>query len=131
MRTVCFGLAVMVFMGLFSGAASADTFGPDAFGYVADTDAAFSWIDATDGTSAGLVGDDEESGSLPIGFTFNFYGTEYTDFYVTTNGLVHFGAFDGGRPYNYIFQLGALTNAIFAYAGDRGVYDAQGGLFFL
>ena len=28
---------------------------------------------------------------FPIGFSFDFFGNTYTDFYVTSNGLVMFG----------------------------------------
>ena len=38
---------------------------------------------------AGYV-DDGNWGSFPIGFSFDFFGNTYTDFYVTSNGLVMF-----------------------------------------
>ena len=34
-------------------------------------------------------------GAFPIGFTFNFYGTDYTQFYISSNGFITFG--DGGN----------------------------------
>jgi cysteine-rich repeat protein len=34
--------------------------------------------------------DDSVSGPHPIGFTFLFYGVEYTEFYTTSNGTFHF-----------------------------------------
>ncbi|HNB82167.1 MAG TPA: PKD domain-containing protein, partial [Chitinophagaceae bacterium] len=34
--------------------------------------------------------DDQMSSSLPIGFTFNFYGTNYTNFYICSNGFITF-----------------------------------------
>jgi hypothetical protein len=36
--------------------------------------------------------DDSVSAALDIGFTFNFYGVDYIQFYLGTNGLVYFGA---------------------------------------
>ena len=36
--------------------------------------------------------DDQFWGALPIGFSFDFFGNTYTDFYVTSNGLVMFGS---------------------------------------
>jgi len=36
--------------------------------------------------------DDRSYGPLPIGFDFVFFGNTYSDFYVTTNGLVMFGS---------------------------------------
>jgi hypothetical protein len=35
--------------------------------------------------------DDQSFGTLPIGFNFDFFGNTYSDFYVTSNGLVTFG----------------------------------------
>lgn len=64
--------------------------GPDDFGYVYDSRAPFSWVD----TSGGAVvpgGDDFCRGPYPIGFTFNFYGKDYTNFSVSTNGFVLLG----------------------------------------
>ncbi|MCP4312014.1 MAG: hypothetical protein GY790_12180, partial [Bacteroidetes bacterium] len=36
--------------------------------------------------------DDGNWGAFPIGFSFDFFGNTYTDFYVTSNGLVMFGS---------------------------------------
>jgi len=56
--------------------------------------------------------DDRRWGSFPIGFDFDFYGNIYNEFFVSSNGLVLFGAGsnafsnlgipDDGRPDNYI-----------------------------
>ncbi|MBK7130431.1 MAG: T9SS type A sorting domain-containing protein [Crocinitomicaceae bacterium] len=43
------------------------------------------------GTSVSL-GDDQVTGVLPIGFTFNFFGVDYTDFYISSNGFIGFSA---------------------------------------
>jgi len=37
-----------------------------------------------------VLGDDQVSGNLPIGFTFNFFGVTYTDFYISSNGFITF-----------------------------------------
>ncbi|MEM7102507.1 MAG: CARDB domain-containing protein [Bacteroidota bacterium] len=34
--------------------------------------------------------DDELSGALPIGFTFTFFGNDYTDFHISSNGFITF-----------------------------------------
>lgn len=39
--------------------------------------------------SVGL-GDDSVSGIQPIGFTFNFFGVDYSDFYISSNGFITF-----------------------------------------
>jgi hypothetical protein len=56
--------------------------------------------------------DDKKYGSFPIGFDFDFFGNTYNEFYVSSNGLVMFGAGsnafsnvsipDESRPDNYI-----------------------------
>jgi len=46
------------------------------------------------GTSVAL-GDDQESGLLPIGFTFSLYCVNYTDFYISSNGFIEFGGLGG------------------------------------
>ncbi|WP_392562466.1 Ig-like domain-containing protein [Orbus sturtevantii] len=42
------------------------------------------------GTNTGLYGDDKYAGPFPVGFAFNYYGNNFSQFYVTTNGLVQF-----------------------------------------
>ncbi len=78
------------------------TGGPDAFGYIyADSDQAdgpvYQWIDITATGApitftAGGTLDDGYGGPFDIGFPFNFYGTDQTQFYASTNGLLTFGA---------------------------------------
>jgi len=43
-----------------------------------------------------VVGDDSVSGSLPIGFTFPFFGQPQTQFNVSTNGFITFGDTEAG-----------------------------------
>lgn len=45
----------------------------------------------TDGTPVPFAGDDVWSSNLPIGFTFCFYGNNYTSVNVGDNGIVRFG----------------------------------------
>lgn len=81
-----------------TGSPAEATGGPDDFGYVfADNAEApcagtYSFVDiSTTGSPAGLVGqDDSHAGPFPFGFSFSYYGTGYTDFYVGTNGVVFF-----------------------------------------
>jgi len=50
----------------------------------------YSWIDiTTSGTATGVTGDDSQ-GNINIGFTFNFYGNEYTQVSVCSNGFLQF-----------------------------------------
>lgn len=41
-------------------------------------------------TNTDLYGDDKYAGPFPIGFTFNYYGNNFNEFYVTSNGLIQF-----------------------------------------
>jgi len=50
------------------------------------------------GTTNGPSGDDVVSAALPIGFTFNYYGVNYTQFAISTNGNIQLG--DGSGSLN-------------------------------
>ena len=82
-----------------TGTMPRNTGGPDPFGYTyIDSNEpggpAFSWIDISGtGTDLGLT-DDSSSDQFPIGFTFTFYGTEYTQVNVGSNGALYFGTDD-------------------------------------
>ena len=48
-------------------------------------------------TGTGLTGDDQYSGIFPIGFTFNFYGVNYNQLVIGSNGVLNFNtALAGG-----------------------------------
>ncbi len=48
-------------------------------------------------TGTGITADDGYSGVFPIGFTFNFYGTNYTQLVIGSNGVINFNlALAGG-----------------------------------
>jgi len=74
--------------------------GPDLFGYTwKDSDEpggpVYDWVDISGvGTpiefSSTGYSDDGNTGPLPIGFSFDFYGQTFTDFYACTNGWVSF-----------------------------------------
>ena len=72
--------------------------GPDIFGYRwLDSDQAggpiFNWIDIRSvGTAIPIRNLDENSGPLPIGFTFPFYGRAFTTFNVCTHGYISFSS---------------------------------------
>lgn len=63
---------------------------PVAAGYNTGT-TPFAPIAIPGGTTVSL-GDDALSGALPIGFTFNFWGTNFTDFFISSNGFITFTA---------------------------------------
>lgn len=67
--------------------------GPDPFGYVfIDSDEpggpAYDFEDISgSGTALGL-GDDQVSGGIPLGFTFSYYGVDYSQVHVSSNGFL-------------------------------------------
>ncbi|RMG26387.1 MAG: hypothetical protein D6732_21320, partial [Methanobacteriota archaeon] len=70
--------------------------GPDAFGHKwIDSDEpggpVFNWIDITSvGTPVTLS--DDDGIQVPLPFTFNFYGIDYTDIAIGSNGYLTFGS---------------------------------------
>jgi len=66
--------------------------------------------------------DDGGWGAIPIGFNFNYFGTNYNSINVGTNGVLQFGAYNATALGD--FTIGALpnaldpTNAIFGCAHD-------------
>ncbi len=68
------------------------TGGPDAFGYTWDDTAAYSWIDASGGTDAGFNDSsyDQKVGPISLPFSFNYYGFNYSELYITENGFISF-----------------------------------------
>lgn len=74
-----------------------DAGGPDTYGHLwIDSDESggpeFDWIDiqATGTEILGLT-DDNYVGPFDIGFSFEYYGTEYVEFWVGSNGIIGFG----------------------------------------
>ena len=88
--------------------------------------------------------DDSITGPHPIGFTFTFYGQEYTQFYTTSNGTIHFtrvtsiqNAVLGPHPGRFILWTGHRRrgdinspNAVFTTVGNPGsrqmIYERDG-----
>jgi hypothetical protein len=71
--------------------------GPDAFGYVyVDSNEPggplFSWVDLSSTGTAIPFGDDTTHGPFALGFTFNFYGLDYTEVAASSNGFIEFAA---------------------------------------
>lgn len=63
--------------------------GPDARGYSGSA-ISYSFTDISGtGTTLSLL-DDQISAAVPMGFSFNFYGTNYTNAYVSSNGFITF-----------------------------------------
>ncbi len=67
---------------------------PDEFGYTCtdsnapDNLVSYDFEDISGTGTAVHLGDDEVSEALPIGFAFNFYGENYDDIYISSNGFL-------------------------------------------
>jgi len=101
---------------------------PDEYGYkwtdsISDGETvSYDWKDITStGTDTLLKGDDVSGGPYPIGFGFEFYGSSYTEFYVSTNGLVTFGSGSTESENDIIPSLKAPNDLIAAYWDDLQV----------
>lgn len=70
------------------------------------------------GTATGLG--DDQAVSVPIGFSFNFYGVPYTDATINSNGSVRFGDANAHSLGNSCLPSATAntTNAIFAFWDD-------------
>ncbi len=70
------------------------TCAPDAFGYTCtdstepDGLVAYSFEDISATGTPVVLSDDSVSGALPIGFAFNYYGTDYSNIYISSNGFL-------------------------------------------
>jgi uncharacterized repeat protein (TIGR01451 family) len=118
----------------------APTGGPDAFGYTYKDSYAsgggvtYSWVPTTTPSSklnfGVLPADDVFTGTLPIGFPFRFYSGVYNDFYVSSNGLVSFGA---GSENNINTPIPTSDDGINNFAacfwGDLYIQDASQGVW--
>ncbi|MCF7918991.1 MAG: hypothetical protein K9N06_03635 [Candidatus Cloacimonetes bacterium] len=77
---------------------SRDMGGPDAYGYMwYDSDEpggpVYNWVDiSTTGTQVSFTGNDTGTGFFDIGFSFNFYEEDYTQFRINPNGWIGFGS---------------------------------------
>lgn len=82
-----------------AAAAAPSAGGPDQFGYTyLDSNdpggPAYGWkdISATGTLASGWTSyDDGYAGPFPLGFTFNYYGQDYTEVYIGSNGYLSFG----------------------------------------
>ena len=92
---------LLTFASLLGLTSVAAVGGPDAFGYTfIDSNEpggpVYNWIEIAvpaggSGTFAtGLVCDDCHIASIPLGFNFPFYGTNFTDISIASNGTVYF-----------------------------------------
>ena len=73
-------------------AAHATTIGPDAFGYTATNEVPFAFVDISATGTRVLDNVDDQTVGAAIGFDFNFYGTTFDNLFISSNGILTFGA---------------------------------------
>jgi len=86
-------------------------------GYIVDQTGTFAPVPGV-GTPL-FLGDDVTTGALPIGFNFNFFGNNYSDFYLSSNGFIGFnpGTVNGCCSGGFLPTAGNPDNIIsFAWA---------------
>jgi hypothetical protein len=92
---------VLVSVLILIASASANTGGPDSFGYTYMDNSVsggptFDWIEISgDGTSVLPDSDDLLAQNIPIGFNFNYYGTDHNELTISNNGLLFSGVGSG------------------------------------
>ena len=92
MNSKTIALVVLILLVQFPIIAYGAEGGPNAFGYIwSDETVTYNWID-TSGGSVVYPSDDDYDGPFDIGFSFNYYGTDKTTFYISSNGFITFGS---------------------------------------
>lgn len=126
------GLAQFVTFPLVVGTpTSDDPLGPDEYGYFCydDTDTdyseapSYSWIEidpSYGGSGTNLYLDDDETISMSLPFTFRYYGQDFTDVGVCSNGWVALG---GAEPWHHIFRNWIIPGALGPDAMVAGFWD--------
>ena len=95
------------------------TFEYTASGYEVDESIAYAPIDISSGSTSLPLGDDAVSAYLPIGFTFNFFGNDYTDFKIGSNGFITFNASSSaGCCSGQFIPNSAFPNELIAFAWE-------------
>jgi uncharacterized repeat protein (TIGR01451 family) len=89
---------------------------------------AFDFVDISDfGTPLGLG--DDEAVAVPLPFTFNYYGNDYTEVYVSSNGLLSFGSAVTDLSNEDVMPHTNLPNNIVALMWDDLKSGTEGEIF--
>ncbi len=109
--------------------------GPDRFGYRwTDSDEAggpaFQWVEISQiGTRIPIRDLDQNSGPLPIGFEFPFYGGRFSHFNVCTHGWVSFTSDDVAFTNQPLPSPGAPENLLAAFWEDLNFFGQERAFF--
>jgi len=112
--------------------------GPNSFGYTITNEIPFEYNDISS-TGNGIFSNvDDGVQRLDIGFNFNFFGTDYSDLYVSSNGLITFERSVGSdASQNELFTIPQIatiapfwTNMTFEGTDGQLYYETSGPLGF-
>lgn len=79
----------------------------------------FDPIDISGSGTSVFLSDDAVSGACPIGFDFLFFGTEYSNFYISSNGFMTFsGGMPNGCCSGQLLPNGSNPNNLIAFAWE-------------
>ena len=110
--------------------------GPDAFGYRwSDSNElggpAYNWIDISgSGTPIAFSGDDQNLGPFNIGFSFPFYGNDFTTFQACSNGWLSFTS-TATTYTNYDLPSASAPENLLAPFHDDLTFSAAGAAYYL
>ena len=98
----------------------------------------YGWIDATDGTDIGFTTGNQVSSGLapnytriPIGFSFNYYGSPNDSVDVSTEGFLSFGRLGGSFPANDTIPSTSVPNdVIAAYWGNLSLVTGASAVYY-
>ena len=85
-------------------------------GYTVDQTGTFA-VETITGTAVAL-GDDSGTAALPLGFVFNYFGTEYSDIHIASNGYVSFTGAGLGEWIPASLPSGTEPNGMIAVVWD-------------
>jgi len=116
--------------------------GPDAFGYRwkdsnEPNGPAYVWNDIAANPNAVRITtwngtlDDGYTNAIPVGFDFKFYGTNYSNIYLSTNGFLSFTPLTSAYYSNAVIPNGAAPNNIIAPFWDDLDGRTQGTVHYL
>ena len=105
--------------------------GPDGYGYAGET-LAYDWIDiSATGTLVSGLTDDSSAGPFNVGFTFPFYAGTQTQFYVSSNGFLSFGAGSSSLTNQCpLPNAGVPENIIPLFWDDLNINYTTGGVYY-
>jgi len=104
----------------------------DSYGYFGtdsnhENGPAYAWVEINGIGTALSLGDDSNSGPIDLGFTFNYYGTDFTSVRVCANGWLSFTSTSGSYTNTVLPSSGDPNNLLALLWDDLQPVDGGGG----